>query len=146
MFLTNSAVTWSKRRLRLFLLEQESWYEFRVMAVMDDLISESSNVVGVSSTGQFLLTSKVKKKKKNLGLSLSLNSPLDFPHQIPSPLRSYLKRGWRGLWWRVLWQPSVFWQQPYCSALSLLALSISNTVANSSASQVSLPIHPVYME
>ena len=33
---------------------QESWYEFRVMAVMDDLISESSNVVGVSSTGQFL--------------------------------------------------------------------------------------------
>lgn len=34
-------------------LSQESWYEFRVMAVMDDLISESSNVVGVSSTGQF---------------------------------------------------------------------------------------------
>ncbi len=33
---------------------QESWYEFRVMAVMDDLISESSNVVGVSSTGVFL--------------------------------------------------------------------------------------------
>uniref|UniRef100_A0A8C7WMN8 Immunoglobulin superfamily member 9B n=1 Tax=Oryzias sinensis TaxID=183150 RepID=A0A8C7WMN8_9TELE len=31
-------------------LVQESWYEFRVMAVMDDLISESSNVVGVSST------------------------------------------------------------------------------------------------
>jgi len=30
---------------------QESWYEFRVMAVMDDLISDSSNVVGVSSTG-----------------------------------------------------------------------------------------------
>uniref|UniRef100_A0A8C7WMR5 Immunoglobulin superfamily member 9B n=1 Tax=Oryzias sinensis TaxID=183150 RepID=A0A8C7WMR5_9TELE len=33
-------------------LVQESWYEFRVMAVMDDLISESSNVVGVSSTGE----------------------------------------------------------------------------------------------
>ncbi|KAJ0063719.1 hypothetical protein NL108_006656 [Boleophthalmus pectinirostris] len=31
-------------------LVQEAWYEFRVMAVMDDLISESSNVVGVSST------------------------------------------------------------------------------------------------
>ncbi|KAL4647477.1 hypothetical protein GN956_G8649 [Arapaima gigas] len=31
-------------------LIQESWYEFRVMAVMDDLISESSNVVGVSGT------------------------------------------------------------------------------------------------
>ncbi|XP_018598161.2 protein turtle homolog B isoform X1 [Scleropages formosus] len=31
-------------------LIQESWYEFRVTAVMDDLISESSNVVGVSST------------------------------------------------------------------------------------------------
>uniref|UniRef100_A0A3Q3DQH3 Immunoglobulin superfamily, member 9Ba n=1 Tax=Hippocampus comes TaxID=109280 RepID=A0A3Q3DQH3_HIPCM len=31
-------------------LVQESWYEFRVMAVMEDLISESSNVVGVSST------------------------------------------------------------------------------------------------
>ncbi|MEQ2298224.1 Protein turtle B [Ameca splendens] len=34
-------------------LVQESWYEFRVMAVMDDLISESSNVVGVSSTDPF---------------------------------------------------------------------------------------------
>ncbi|KAF0029986.1 hypothetical protein F2P81_016717 [Scophthalmus maximus] len=32
---------------------EESWYEFRVMAVMDDLISESSNVVGVSSTDPF---------------------------------------------------------------------------------------------
>ncbi|XP_048836380.1 protein turtle homolog B isoform X2 [Brienomyrus brachyistius] len=31
-------------------LVQETWYEFRVMAVMEDLISESSNVVGVSST------------------------------------------------------------------------------------------------
>lgn len=31
---------------------QEVWYEFRVMAVMEDLISEPSNVVGVSSTGQ----------------------------------------------------------------------------------------------
>lgn len=38
---------------RLCFCAQESWYEFRVMAVMDDLISESSNVVGVSSTGQF---------------------------------------------------------------------------------------------
>ncbi|XP_014070324.1 protein turtle homolog B isoform X1 [Salmo salar] len=34
-------------------LVQESWYEFRVMAVMDDLISDSSNVVGVSSTDPF---------------------------------------------------------------------------------------------
>ncbi|XP_057694586.1 protein turtle homolog B isoform X6 [Corythoichthys intestinalis] len=34
-------------------LVQESWYEFRVMAVMEDLISESSNVVGVSSTDPF---------------------------------------------------------------------------------------------
>ncbi|XP_072320369.1 protein turtle homolog B [Eucyclogobius newberryi] len=34
-------------------LVQEAWYEFRVMAVMDDLISESSNVVGVSSTDPF---------------------------------------------------------------------------------------------
>lgn len=32
---------------------QEVWYEFRVMAVMEDLISEPSNVVGVSSTGQW---------------------------------------------------------------------------------------------
>lgn len=31
---------------------QEAWYEFRVMAVMDDTISEPSNVVGVSSTGE----------------------------------------------------------------------------------------------
>uniref|UniRef100_A0A674P7E8 Immunoglobulin superfamily member 9B n=1 Tax=Takifugu rubripes TaxID=31033 RepID=A0A674P7E8_TAKRU len=35
-------------------LVQDSWYEFRVMAVMVDLISESSNVVGVSSTGRSL--------------------------------------------------------------------------------------------
>ncbi|XP_077402526.1 protein turtle homolog B-like isoform X5 [Vanacampus margaritifer] len=31
-------------------LIQEAWYEFRVMAVMDDTISEPSNIVGVSST------------------------------------------------------------------------------------------------
>uniref|UniRef100_A0AAV2J9B8 Uncharacterized protein n=1 Tax=Knipowitschia caucasica TaxID=637954 RepID=A0AAV2J9B8_KNICA len=31
-------------------LIQEAWYEFRVMAVMDDTISEQSNIVGVSST------------------------------------------------------------------------------------------------
>ncbi|XP_072548265.1 protein turtle homolog B isoform X2 [Salminus brasiliensis] len=31
----------------------DSWYEFRALAVMDDLISESSNVVGVSSTDPF---------------------------------------------------------------------------------------------
>ncbi|XP_015193152.2 protein turtle homolog B isoform X1 [Lepisosteus oculatus] len=34
-------------------LVQDSWYEFRVMAVMEDLISEPSNVVGVSSTDLF---------------------------------------------------------------------------------------------
>ncbi|KAK7904282.1 hypothetical protein WMY93_016889 [Mugilogobius chulae] len=34
-------------------LIQEAWYEFRVMAVMDDTISEPSNVVGVSSTDFF---------------------------------------------------------------------------------------------
>ncbi|XP_053504184.1 protein turtle homolog B [Ictalurus furcatus] len=34
-------------------LIQEVWYEFRVMAVMEDLISEPSNVVGVSSTDFF---------------------------------------------------------------------------------------------
>ncbi|XP_028825861.1 protein turtle homolog B isoform X3 [Denticeps clupeoides] len=34
-------------------LIQDSWYEFRAMAVMDDIISESSNVVGVSSTDPF---------------------------------------------------------------------------------------------
>ncbi|XP_030633706.1 protein turtle homolog B [Chanos chanos] len=34
-------------------LVQDSWYEFRALAVMDDLISESSNVVGVSSTDPF---------------------------------------------------------------------------------------------
>lgn len=37
-----------------FSKPQDSWYEFRVMAVMVDLISESSNVVGVSSTGRLL--------------------------------------------------------------------------------------------
>ncbi|XP_073791477.1 protein turtle homolog B isoform X17 [Danio rerio] len=34
-------------------LIQEAWYEFRVMAVMEDLVSEPSNVVGVSSTDYF---------------------------------------------------------------------------------------------
>ncbi|KAG9351508.1 hypothetical protein JZ751_022759, partial [Albula glossodonta] len=34
-------------------LIQESWYEFRVMAVMEDLTSEPSNIVGVSSTDFF---------------------------------------------------------------------------------------------
>ncbi|KAK1882661.1 Protein turtle like B [Dissostichus eleginoides] len=34
-------------------LIQEAWYEFRVMAVMDDIISDPSNVVGVSSTDFF---------------------------------------------------------------------------------------------
>ncbi|XP_068187601.1 protein turtle homolog B [Antennarius striatus] len=34
-------------------LIQEVWYEFRVMAVMDDVISEPSNAVGVSSTDFF---------------------------------------------------------------------------------------------
>lgn len=31
---------------------QDTWYEFRVLAVMQDLISEPSNVAGVSSTGE----------------------------------------------------------------------------------------------
>ncbi|XP_038132133.1 protein turtle homolog B-like [Cyprinodon tularosa] len=31
----------------------EAWYEFRIMAVMDDTVSEPSNVVGVSSTDFF---------------------------------------------------------------------------------------------
>lgn len=44
---------------------QDSWYEFRVMAVMVDLISESSNVVGVSSTGWLLC--KKKKRAENDG-------------------------------------------------------------------------------
>ncbi|TRY87691.1 hypothetical protein DNTS_021037 [Danionella cerebrum] len=34
-------------------LIHDSWYEFRALAVMDDLVSESSNVVGVSSTDPF---------------------------------------------------------------------------------------------
>ncbi|XP_041923382.1 protein turtle homolog B isoform X2 [Alosa sapidissima] len=34
-------------------LVQDAWYEFRALAVMDELISESSNVVGVSSTDPF---------------------------------------------------------------------------------------------
>ncbi|XP_054611474.1 protein turtle homolog B-like isoform X1 [Dunckerocampus dactyliophorus] len=34
-------------------LIQEAWYEFRVMAVMDEMISEPSNIVGVSSTDFF---------------------------------------------------------------------------------------------
>ena len=54
IFLKYSAVWRSKKSVFGVSLWQESWYEFRVMAVMDDLISESSNVVGVSSTGLFL--------------------------------------------------------------------------------------------
>ncbi|XP_028838997.1 protein turtle homolog B isoform X3 [Denticeps clupeoides] len=34
-------------------LMQDAWYEFRVMAVMEDLLSEPSNIVGVSSTDYF---------------------------------------------------------------------------------------------
>ncbi|XP_035999428.1 protein turtle homolog B [Fundulus heteroclitus] len=34
-------------------LIQEAWYEFRITAVMDDMTSEPSNVVGVSSTDFF---------------------------------------------------------------------------------------------
>lgn len=34
------------------LVFQDTWYEFRVLAVMQDLISEPSNVAGVSSTGE----------------------------------------------------------------------------------------------
>ncbi|KAJ8368286.1 hypothetical protein SKAU_G00083140 [Synaphobranchus kaupii] len=34
-------------------LVQESWYEFRVMAVMENVVSENSNIVGVSSTDLF---------------------------------------------------------------------------------------------
>ncbi|XP_038844401.1 protein turtle homolog B [Salvelinus namaycush] len=34
-------------------LIQEAWYEFRVMAVMEELVSEPSNTVGVSSTDFF---------------------------------------------------------------------------------------------
>lgn len=54
-----------------FFLLQDSWYEFRVMAVMVDLISESSNVVGVSSTG-WLPCNKCMKS----WLPVSLSSPL----------------------------------------------------------------------
>ncbi|XP_014399136.1 PREDICTED: protein turtle homolog B, partial [Myotis brandtii] len=32
-------------------LSQDTWYEFRVLAVMQDLVSEPSNIAGVSSTG-----------------------------------------------------------------------------------------------
>lgn len=45
-------VEWTVEECVVLCPWQESWYEFRVMAVMDDLISESSNVVGVSSTGK----------------------------------------------------------------------------------------------
>lgn len=49
---------------------QDTWYEFRVLAVMQDLISEPSNVAGVSSTGKewLLLSSAV-------GASLLLQVP-----------------------------------------------------------------------
>lgn len=65
-----------------FFCRQDSWYEFRVMAVMVDLISESSNVVGVSSTG-WLLCKKEKKCIKSW-LSVCLNS-LWLPSPDPFP-------------------------------------------------------------
>ncbi|KAJ8257027.1 hypothetical protein COCON_G00191790, partial [Conger conger] len=34
-------------------LVQDSWYEFRVTAVMENVVSENSNIVGVSSTDLF---------------------------------------------------------------------------------------------
>lgn len=43
---------WIRDPLTCFSFSQDSWYEFRALAVMDDLVSESSNVVGVSSTGE----------------------------------------------------------------------------------------------
>lgn len=66
------------------------------MAVMDDLISESSNVVGVSSTGQFFFTENCNKLQKlivlvrnrkicevfvcNISILLSSSAPSDpFP-------------------------------------------------------------------
>lgn len=42
-------------------LSQDTWYEFRVLAVMQDLISEPSNIAGVSSTGT--LGSKIVKQQ-----------------------------------------------------------------------------------
>lgn len=41
------------------LVLQDTWYEFRVLAVMQDLISEPSNVAGVSSTGEGWLLSSL---------------------------------------------------------------------------------------
>lgn len=113
------------------------------MAVMEDLISESSNVVGVSSTGQFRPQTRITNKSLLLKLVVCVYSTFKLfyrTHQILSHLRKWLMRVWRGLWWRVSWQRSVSWQQPYCSALWQPALSISNIAANSSVNQVGLPV------
>lgn len=143
---TLSAGDGHKKSVSVVPLPQESWYEFRVMAVMDDLISESSNVVGVSSTGQFYLKETLQTTRGDArhcdgyicefcACNFSPSSTC-LPNQIPSPLPSCLMRGWQGQWWRGLWRLSVFWQQQSCSALSQLALSISNTAANSNVNQV----------
>lgn len=50
---------------------QEVWYEFRVMAVMEDLISEPSNVVGVSSTGQWKCYMPWNNKYNKYGFDVS---------------------------------------------------------------------------
>lgn len=59
------------------------------MAVMDDLISESSNVVGVSSTGQFLQANNYQQSLKKSPGPPSLNFQLTkIPSSLPSPTPS----------------------------------------------------------
>lgn len=66
---------------------QDTWYEFRVLAVMQDLISEPSNVAGVSSTGKgwLLLLSPA------VGASLLLQVP---KLVLGSSVLAYASDGW----------------------------------------------------
>lgn len=59
------------------------------------------------------------------------------PSQISSLLRSWWRTAdWLGLWWQVLWPPSVSWQQLSCSARWLPALSTNNAGGSSRGKEV----------
>ncbi|CAJ0927357.1 unnamed protein product, partial [Ranitomeya imitator] len=49
----DDSITGAETEILAKELSQDTWYEFRVLAVMQDLISEPSNIAGVSSTDVF---------------------------------------------------------------------------------------------
>jgi len=60
-------------------LSQDTWYEFRVLAVMQDLISEPSNIAGVSSTVPCLgfLPGRGLREKEEQGTELKAKARIE---------------------------------------------------------------------